>query len=258
MTRVRAFQLGLALIAVLALICGGYLWLRGSSLVRVSDVEITGVTASDGDRVIAALTSAAHTMTTLHVDEEALRKASAPFNSVASIEVHTDFPHTLKIRVIEQRPVAALARAGTRRVPVTGSGLLMNGVAADRNLPSLVLSKQPAGTHITDTKILDALGVAGAAPAPLLSRSSQLDVDDRGVVVVMDDGPDLVFGNDRDARAKWSAAARVLAESSAAGATYLDLRIPGRVAAGGLAPVASPAADPNLQPEAENSPTLNP
>ncbi|HET6548449.1 MAG TPA: hypothetical protein VFG79_08340 [Solirubrobacter sp.] len=254
----RALQAGLALVLVLALVGGGYLWLRGSSLVRVRDVEITGVTASDGDRVTAALTSAAHGMTTLHVDEDALREATAGYSSVAGIEADADFPHTLKIRVIERKPVAALAQAGTRRVPVTGSGLLMNGVTADRDLPSLVLEKPPAGTHITDREILHALTVAGAAPAPLLSRSNQLDVDDRGVVVVMDDGPDLVFGSDRDARAKWSAAARVLAESSSAGATYLDLRIPGRVAAGGLAPVASPTADPNLQPEAENSLTLDP
>jgi cell division protein FtsQ len=258
MTRVRALQAGLVLVAVLALVGGGYLWLRGSSLVRVRDVQITGVSASDGDRVIAALTSAAHNMTTLDVDRQALRDATVPYSSVAAVEADADFPHTLKIRVIERRPVAALAEAGARRVPVTGSGLLMNGVTADRALPSLVLEHRPAGTRITDRKILDALTVAGAAPAPLLSRSSQLDVDDRGVVVVMDDGPDLVFGNDSDARAKWSAAARVLAESSSAGATYLDLRIPGRVAAGGLAPVASPTADPNLQPEAENSLTLDP
>jgi cell division protein FtsZ len=83
------------------------------------------------------------------------------------------------------------------------------------------------------TSILDALTVAGAAPAPLLSRSSQLDVDDRGVVVVMDDGPDLVFGSDRDARAKWSAAARVLSDRGAAGATYIDVRLPERPGAGG-------------------------
>ena len=51
-----------------------------------------------------------------------------------------------------------------------------------------------------------------------------------------------MFGDGEDARAKWTAAARVLAEPSAAGATYLDLRIPGRVAAGGLAPV--PRRDP--------------
>ena len=102
-----------------------------------------------------------------------------------------------------------------------------------------------------------ALTIAGAAPDELLRRSSELAVGKQGVVVSLKNGPELVFGTDADARAKWIAAARVLAESSAAGATYLDLRIPGRVAAGGLAPVEPADADPNPQPEGENGPTLN-
>jgi len=78
------------------------------------------------------------------------------------------------------------------------------------------------------------------------------------VIAALHNGPELVFGTGERARQKWAAAARVLAEISARGAVYLDLRIPGRVAAGGLAPVESPTPNPNLQPEAENSPTLNP
>ena len=59
-------------------------------------------------------------------------------------------------------------------------------------------------------------------------------------------GPELVFGDGEQREQKWAAAARVLAEISAQGATYLDLRIPGRVAAGGLAPVDH--ADPRPEP----------
>jgi cell division protein FtsQ len=104
---------------------------------------------------------------------------------------------------------------------------------------------------------LRALTIADAAPDELLRRISELAVNKQGVVASLKNGPELVFGSDTDARAKWVAAARVLAESSAAGATYLDLRIPGRVAAGGLAPIEPATTDPNAQPEGENSPTLN-
>ena len=113
-----------------------------------------------------------------------------------------------------------------------------------------------AGTPIRFT-FLRALAIAGAAPDELLRRTATLAVNKQGVVASLKNGPELVFGTDADARAKWVAAARVLAETSAAGATYLDLRIPGRVAAGGLAPVEPAGTDPNAQPEAENSPTLN-
>jgi cell division protein FtsQ len=71
-------------------------------------------------------------------------------------------------------------------------------------------------------------------------------------------GPELVFGDPTRARAKWAAAARVLAEPSAKGAVYLDIRVPERVAAGGvetpsmnlelsLSPDASPLAQ--VQPD---------
>jgi cell division protein FtsQ len=254
----RGLRYGFALVAVLALVGGGWVWLRESSLVGVREVEVTGVTASEGDEVKAALESAAREMTTLHVREEVLRHAIARYSSVADLRVRTDFPHGMSIEVIEREPVAALSGGGARRVAVTGSGVLLRGVTPGRDLPSVLLDGAPAGPRVTDRRVLRALAVAGAAPAELRRRSDHLEIGARGVVVVLDKGPDLIFGNDADAAAKWIAAARVLAEPSAAGATYLDLRIPGRVAAGGLAPIETPDPNLNLQPEAENSPTLNP
>jgi hypothetical protein len=50
----------------------------------------------------------------------------------------------------------------------------------------------------------------------------------------MRNGPDLIFGDATDLEAKWAAAARVLADASSRGATYVDLRLPERPAAGGL------------------------
>ena len=64
-------------------------------------------------------------------------------------------------------------------------------------------------------------------------------------MVELRDGPELIFGDPTRARAKWTAAARVLADPKAEGASYVDVRIPGRPAAGGLtdetvAPVTPP------------------
>ena len=50
----------------------------------------------------------------------------------------------------------------------------------------------------------------------------------------MRDGPELIFGDATRARAKWIAATRVLADPEAEGASYIDVRLPGRPAAGGL------------------------
>jgi cell division protein FtsQ len=248
----RVLRLVPGLLLVAALGSGGWLWFRDCGLVRVRNVTITGVTASDGEQVKAALTDAAQSMTTLDVRERALQNAVAGFASVQRVTASPDFPHRLTVRVVEQRPVAALTSERSGRVPVTGDGIVLSGVSADRDLPSLRLDA-PAGTRITAPKALGALRVAGAAPGPLLHRTDELTLDPRGVVVSLSNGPQLVFGNAADARAKWSAAARVLADPSAQGAAYLDLRIPGRVAAGGLAPV----SDSNAQVEGQNSSTLN-
>jgi cell division protein FtsQ len=246
------------LLVLTALAAGGWMWLRDSSLVRVDDVTVTGVTASDGVQVRAALEETARGMTTLHVREGALRDAVAQYSSVASLTAKADFPHKLTIDVAEQRPVAALAPDQGRRIPVTGSGVVLRGVEADRDLPSVHLSTPALGPKLSDHRLLAVLAVAGAAPPPLLHRSDELTLEQRGVVVTLRDGPELVFGDAADAKAKWIAAARVLAEPSAAGATYLDLRIPGRVAAGGLAPVTPEATPSNPLLEGESTSTVNP
>jgi cell division protein FtsQ len=254
----RLIRLGLGLAVLSVLATSGWMWLRDSSFVAVRDVQITGVTASDGERVRSALQNAAQEMTTLHVREQALREATASFTSVEDLRVKTDFPHAMTIEVIERQPVAALAgESGERRIPVTGSGVLLRGVTAERDLPSLKLRQTAVGPKLTDRRALRALKIAGTAPDPLLRRATELEIGSRGVVVSLENGPELGFGSDENATAKWRAAARVLAETSAQGATYLDLRIPGRVAAGGLAPLTPEEEDLNPQPEAENSPTLN-
>jgi cell division protein FtsQ len=246
------------LLAVAALAAGAWMWLRDSSLVRVDDVTVTGVTASDGAQVRAALEEAARGMTTLHVRDGALREAVAQYSSVARLSTKADFPHRLTIDVVEQRPVAALTADDGHRIPVTSSGVVLRGVVADRDLPSVHLSTPALGARLTDRRVLGALAVAGAAPAPLLYRIDELTSEARGVVVTLRDGPELVFGDAADAKAKWTAAARVMAEPSATGATYLDLRIPGRVAAGGLAPVTPQPTEANPLLEGENGPTVNP
>lgn len=248
----RRLSFGVGMVAVLALAGAGWMWVRDSDLVAVRDVHVTGVTASDAAQVRAALESAALEMTTLHVRHDALRAVAANHPAVVDLAVSTDFPHAMTIKVTERRAVATLSG----NVPVTGDGVVLRGLTADDRLPRLKVKDAAVGSRLTDRRALAALTIAGAAPKPLLKRAERVKLVDHGVVVKLRNGPELVFGTAADAKRKWAAAARVLAETSAAGATYLDLRIPGRVAAGGLAPVEPEAPNPNLQPEAQNGLSL--
>jgi cell division protein FtsQ len=236
-------------IACLALAAGYQFWLRDSSLVAVERVEVTGVTSSDAARVRAAITSAARDMTTLHVDREALDRAVAGYPVVRKLEVAPDFPHGLTVHVIEYEP-AAIAVSDAGHVPVAGDGTILRGVAVKGSLPTVEVEGALGTDFLVDRTARGAAAVAGGAPAVLRARIEDVQRrSDDGYVAELRDGPELIFGSGRDARAKWTGAARVLAESSSAGATYLDLRVAKVVAAGGVGPVTpEPTATPTVVP----------
>jgi cell division protein FtsQ len=250
--RLKRRLIALAL-ACLALAAGYQFWLRDSSLVAVEHVEVTGVTSSDAARVRAAITGAARDMTTLHVDREALDRAVAGYPVVRKLEVAPDFPHGLTVHVIEYEPVAT-AVSDSGRVPVAGDGTILRGVAVKGSVPTVEVEGALGTEFLLDRTARDAAAVAGGAPAVLRARIENVQRrSDDGYVAELRDGPELIFGAATRLRAKWAAAARVLADLEARGASYVDLRIPSRPAVGGLAatvgPVAPAAAELATTPE---------
>ncbi len=236
----------IVLAACLVLAAGFQFWLRDSTLVAVDNVKVTGLTTKDAARVRASLVSAAHTMTTLHVDQGELERAIASYPVVRALHVETDFPHRLDIRVIEHRPAAMVDG-----LPVAGDGTILRGLPVEGSLPEIDPRGKLDGDRLSDPASLRAARVAGGAPAPLRGRLERIDVrSEEGIVVELRDGPELYFGSATRVRAKWIAAVRVLADPEAEGASYIDVRLPGRPAAGGLpagtlAPVA-PAGSADL------------
>jgi cell division protein FtsQ len=239
--RRRVFML---LAACLVLAAGFQFWLRDSSLVAVEQVKVTGLTTKDAPRVRAALASAAHTMTTLHVDQANLERAITAYPVVRALEVRPDFPHGLEIHVVEHRPAALVGG-----LPVAGDGTILRGLPVEGRLPEIDARGKLDGDRLSDPATLHAARVAGGAPAPLRGRLERIDGRAQlGIVVELRDGPELIFGDATHLRAKWIAAVRILADPEAAGASYIDVRLPGRPAAGGLpaetlAPVAPAGSD---------------
>jgi cell division protein FtsQ len=256
-----------ALLALAVLLGGAWLWVRDSSLVGVRDVTVVGVSSSQGAQVRSALRAAAADMTTLHVREDALRDAVRGFSSVAGLRVQTDFPHGLTIEVVERHPVAVVTIGG-QVVPVGANGRLMRGLKASQPLAAVKATRIAPGDRVSDPVAVGAVTVLAQAPLPLRRRVSRAYAGPKGLTLDLRQGPLLYFGTPDAAAAKWMAAARVLAEPSAAGAVYLDVRVPGRVAAGGLGAVEEPDPDPlaptpqvpstNPQPQPENTASLNP
>ncbi len=213
------------------LLIGGWLWLRDSSLVAVERVTVTGADGPEAGAIRSALVAAAHSMTTLDVGLGQLRNAVSPFPEVKDLQVSTQFPHGLRIRVIEQLPVAAVM-VGGRRLAVASDGTLLH-VPAGASLPLILLTVPPGGSKLTEPSAVQAIALLAAAPYRVLAKLSQVTTaPGHGLVAQLRGGPSIYFGAASDLQAKWISATEVLADPGSAGASYIDVTDPMRPAAG--------------------------
>ena len=210
--------------------------------------------ARSGGQVREALSDAARDMTTLHVKTGELRTAVDPYPTVLDVSTDADFPHGLRIAVHERNPIGAVV-AGTQRVPVAADGTLMR-TTSSAELPEISAKALPGGSHASDPGVRHAVAVLSAAPPVLRARVRRVYVGERGWTLPLRNGPVLYLGGSERLAAKWAAIVAVLADPTSTGATYLDVRLPERPAAGGLEPLPDPAeqAPANAQPGQTTAP----
>ena len=236
----------LATLIALPLLGGGWLWLRHSSLVAVQHVRVSGVHGSEAHAIEAALTGAAKRMSTLDVSTSKLRAAVASYPVVGDVRVHTSFPHGLRIEVIEQSPVATLTAGGVKTA-VAADGVVLGEAPASSSLPALTSQVQlTPGEHVREAALLGELTVLGAAPKALAKSVERAYSGSKGLTLVMHGGMRVYFGDASRPHAKWASLVRVLADPGSADASYIDVRVPERPAAGfpaGVTPPALPGAE---------------
>ena len=194
----------------------------------------------------AALQAAARRMSTLDVQPAALRAAVATFPVVREVTARASFPHGLVVRVVEQPAVAALSAAGTRTA-VAANGVVLGQGLVSGSLPAVSAGwAPPPGQRVGEGALREALAVLGAAPAPLQRYIKRAYPGPNGITVVMRSGLSAYFGDATRPRAKWLALALVISNERASGASYVDVRVPERPAAGfapGTAPPSSAAGE---------------
>ncbi|HEY5196381.1 MAG TPA: cell division protein FtsQ/DivIB, partial [Solirubrobacteraceae bacterium] len=201
------------------------------------------------------LEQAGRGMTTTHVSVGALDQAVAPYTVVKSLDVKTEFPHGLSIKVTEQMPVAALVVGGTR-LGIAADGIVVHGLNdTPAALPTVTTSQLPRTDQVTEASSLRALEVLDIAPPALRRTISRVGPGPGGLTVYLHNGLELYFGDTSRLHAKWAAAARVLGDPQSRGASYLDVRLPERPAAGIDDPATSAAATAG-QPETAGAPLL--
>jgi cell division protein FtsQ len=247
----------LTLIGILLALGGGWMWLRDSSLVAVTRVSVIGASGPDASQIRQALESSARNMTTLDLSLSQLRTAVAPYPVVKQISVSTQFPHGMRIKVTEQRPVGAIVVAG-RQTAVAADGTLLHDVVVPGTLPSIPVIVPPGGARVSAPGTRHAVALLAAAPYQFLSHISQvITVPAHGLVAQLRRGPTIYFGDPTRLEAKWAAVTAVLASQGSNGATYVDVTNPVRPAAGTTTTSSSTAqtAPTGTAPSVASSPT---
>ena len=230
----------------LALLGGGWMWLRNSSFLRVRHVHIAGVHGAQAIEIRHALDAAALQMSTMNVNASALRAALAAYPEVGAIRASTSFPHTLSIEVSERVPVVTLVGPG-ERTAIAADGTVLGPALASNALPTLAAKTAPApGKRVNAASALAAAAALGAAPAGLLGYVTRVYEGPEGLTLQMRNGLLVYFGDGSYPHAKWLSLARVLSSPTAAGATYVDVRLPARPAAGFTQPGSSTAGASTL------------
>jgi cell division protein FtsQ len=235
-------------LAAVPLLAGGWMWLRNSSLAAVRNVSVSGLHGPEAGEIESALVRAARAMSTLDVHPSALIAAVAPFRVVRAVHVSASFPHAMSIRVVEQLPVAAV-QFGAVRTAVAADGAVLGPALLRRSLPLVstgpATAPVPTGQYVRAGALSGELTVLGAEPAPFRKVVARVFSGSEGITVELRDGLLIYFGDATLPHAKWLALARVLLDQSSAGATYIDVRVPERPAAGfpgGVAPPGSATA----------------
>lgn len=230
--RPRAARLALCLVVALPSLGGGWLWLRGSSLVAIRHVHIAGVHGAEAIAIRSALDRAALGMTTMRFSPAALRAAVADYPVVASVSARTSFPHSVSIQVSERPPVAVLVGPGQRSA-IAADGTVLGPALASSSLPTVAVKTVPvAGAPATEATPLAAAAVLGAAPAALLRYVARVYEGPEGLTAQMRNGLLVYFGDASLPHAKWLSLERLLGSPDAAGAVYINVQLPSRPAAG--------------------------
>jgi cell division protein FtsQ len=218
---------------ILALGGGLYGVARETSAFAVDSVVVAGGpphVRADVRRAVADLRGTS----LLALDGAALLRKVDSLPTVVSAGYDRDFPHTLRIVVVPERPVAVL-RQGSRSWLISARGRATAAVPAGAaaGLPRVWI---PRTTHVAVGGFLPAghagavaraLALAGRFPAHVAGAQLRRD----GLVFRLRSGLELRLGDPTDIRLKLAIAARAL-RALPPGSAYLDVAVPGRPVAG--------------------------
>jgi len=226
----RSLLVGLCFLALAA---GAYTLARQTAVFAIDQVEVVGVPTELQAQVRHAV-APLRGSSLLAVDGAALERRVESLPTVLSVHYDRAFPHTLRVHVVPETPVAVLHR-GTETWLVSARGRVMGRIPNGTN-GGLARIWVKRATPVTAGEILGvdaggdtarALALAVRFPARIATAALVHDE----LVLRLRSGIVLRLGAPTDVRLKLAIARRAL-RVLPAGATYVDVSVPGRPVAG--------------------------
>jgi cell division protein FtsQ len=217
-------------LAVVALAAGVYLVARETSVFAVDTIDVRGAPASIAGDVRAALADfKGGSLVTL--DGAAVIRRLDGLPVVASARYDRDFPHTLRVFIEPERPVAVVRRGpDSWLVSARGRVISSLGQGDQSALPRIwvkgTVSVSPGGMLSGDP----ARAVRTASPlarSPLRGRVTTVRVTPDEVALVLRSGLQLELGNTNNLPLKLMVGAQI-AQSAQRATGYVDLTVPDR------------------------------
>jgi cell division protein FtsQ len=230
----RALLVGFAVVAA---VVGAYLAARGTSMFAVQQIEVAGARPAVVQRVDAKLKPLEGT-SLLSVDAAAIDRRLSALRDVSLVSYDRAFPHTARIVISAERPVAVL-RKGSRAWVVTERGRVLEqlGDATASGLPRIWLADAPvpaAGELLSGDDALEPALVLGgvlSADRAFFQQVREARVTEGDLVLVLRIGTEIRLGPADDLPLQLAVAERVLSEVGPA-AHYVDVSVPERAVAG--------------------------
>lgn len=239
--RLRAPPLRLLAVALLVVLLLGaaYAAARFTSLFALQELELAG-----GSKAVQASVRKAaapflgESLVTLDRDEVQRRLGSLP--TVRSVTIDRAFPHTLRISVVQERPLAVV-RNGRGAWLVSARGRVIRAVPPEASSTRRPVVWMEPESDPTPGDLVGAEGVKVALaglrqlPASFPERVRTARVDGEELTLLVASGAEIRLGKAGQAGLKLAVAARVLhsmSPSERAGLAYLDVSVPERAVAG--------------------------
>jgi hypothetical protein len=214
----RRIGFGLGGIALTGALVYGVAFLLLGDTLRVRDIYVNGTEVADPREIVRTADLSGHSLLTLNGGGAAQRLAALP--EVKSVSVHRRWPHAVTIDVVE-RQAWGYWQSGGRRLVIDEQGLILQKARPPAaNAPTIIEIGGPSdfsGDHVSDpdtVHLVAQLTSDGTLDRLHVHPTGFVFRHDRGLTVLVDGGPDVVFGDSSNYGFKVATWASLLQELS--------------------------------------------